>query len=213
MLTVDIVSDFVCPWCFIGTRRLAAALAEVRRDQPDFACRKRWRPFFLNPDTPPAGEPYLPFLERKFGGRAAVEGIFERVRQAGQACGVSFAFENIPLRLNTLQAHRLLHWAQQRGDAEPLVERLFVGSFQRGENLGDTAVLRHIAEECGYPGAEVAAHLASDADRQTVLDREREVHAMGINMVPTYIVGGREVIVGAEDPSILANAMRRAMLA
>ena len=210
MLTVDIVSDFVCPWCFIGTRRLAAALAEVRRDRPDFACQKRWRPFFLNPDTPPAGEPYLPFLERKFGGRAAVEGIFERVRQAGQASGVTLAFENIPLRVNTLQAHRLLHWAQRNGDAEALVERLFVGNFHRGENLGDTAVLRRIAEECGYPGAEVAAYLAADVDRQTVLDREQEVHAMGINMVPTFIVGGREVIVGAEDPSILAAAMRPA---
>ena len=213
MQTIEIVSDFVCPWCFIGTRRLAAAIAEVRRDQPDFACHKRWRPFFLNPDTPPEGEPYLPFLEQKFGGRAAVEGIFARVRQAGSASGVTFAFENISLRVNTLQAHRLVHWAQRRGDAEALVERLFVGSFQRGENLGDTAVLTRIAEECSYPVAEVVAYLASDTDRQTVLDREREVHAMGINMVPTYIIDGREVVVGAEDPSILANAMRKALAA
>ena len=213
MLTVEIVSDIVCPWCFIGTRRLAAALAEVRRDRPDFACQKRWRPFFLNSDTPPAGEPYLPFLEQKFGGRAAVEGIFERVRQAGSACGVTFAFENIPLRINTLQAHRLLHWAQRRGDAEALVERLFVGNFQRGENLGDAAVLTRIAEECGYPGAEVAAYLASDADRRQVIDLERQAREMGINMVPTFIVGGRQVIVGAEDPSILADAMRKALAA
>ena len=149
----------------------------------------------------------------KFGGRAAVEGIFARVRQAGSASGVTFAFENISLRVNTLQAHRLVHWAQRRGDAEALVERLFVGSFQRGENLGDTAVLTRIAEECSYPVAEVVAYLASDTDRQTVLDREREVHAMGINMVPTYIIDGREVVVGAEDPSILANAMRKALAA
>lgn len=213
MLTVDIVSDIVCPWCFIGTRRLAAAIAEVKRDRPDFACQKRWRPFFLNPDTPPEGEPYLPFLEQKFGGRAAVEGIFERVRQAGGASGISFALENIPLRINTLQGHRLLHWAQQRGDAEALVERLFVGNFQRGENLGDAAVLTRIAVECGYPGGEVAAYLASDAGRRDVIDLERQAREMGISMVPTFIVDGREVIVGAEDPSILAEAMRKALAA
>ena len=117
MLTIEIVSDIVCPWCFIGLRRLDVAIAKVQRDLPDFTCEKRWRPFFLNPDTPPEGEPYLPFLEKKFGGRAPVEALFERVRAAGRPYGIEYAFEKIERRANTLLAHRLIYWAQQRHNA------------------------------------------------------------------------------------------------
>lgn len=132
MLTIEIVSDVVCPWCFIGKRRLETALAMVRRDIPDFACQTIWRPFFLNPDTPPEGEPYLPFLVNKFGSREKVEELFERVREAGRAYGLDYAFEKIALRANTLKAHRLLHWAQAKGNADALIERLFAAQFQRG---------------------------------------------------------------------------------
>ncbi|MBL8430095.1 MAG: DsbA family oxidoreductase [Dechloromonas sp.] len=211
MTTIDIISDLVCPWCFIGLRRLDAAIAEVRRALPDFACEKRWRPFFLNPDTPPEGEPYLPFLEKKFGGQAPVEALFERVRAAGRQWGVNYAFEKIDVRANTLQAHRLIHWAQQHGDATSLVERLFVAQFQRGERIGDPALLKHLAVECGYSGDEVERYLASGADTDEVRTLERQFRAMGISMVPTFIVDGREVVVGAEDPAILAAAIRRAL--
>jgi predicted DsbA family dithiol-disulfide isomerase len=215
MTTVEIVSDIVCPWCFIGTRRLAAAIDLVRKDVPGFACRKVWRPFFLNPDTPPEGEPYLPFLERKFGGHAQVEAIFDRVRAAGRACGIEFAFDKISLRASTLKAHRLLHWAQQRDDAETrvdaLVERLFAAQFQRGEHVGDPAVLVMIATECGYDAREVGDYLGSDRDEQTVRDMERQAHERGISMVPTFIVEGANIVVGAEDPAILAAAIRKAL--
>lgn len=213
MLEIEIVSDVVCPWCFIGLRRLDAAVALVRQERPDFVCRKRWRPFFLNPDTPPAGEPYLPFLERKFGGRAQVEALFERIRAAGRAYGIEYAFEKIRLRANTLQAHRLIHWAQQRGDAEPLVGRFFAAQFQHGEPVGDLAVLAEIAAECGYDKGEAAAYLASDRDAQAVRDMERAARAMGISMVPTFIVGGRRIVVGAEDPAVLAESMRQSLAA
>ncbi|WP_226404246.1 DsbA family oxidoreductase [Ferribacterium limneticum] len=211
MLTVEIVSDLVCPWCYIGLRRLDAAIAEVRRELPDFACEKRWRPFFLNPDTPPEGEPYLPFLEKKFGGPAPVAALFERVRAAGRPWGVEYAFEKIEVRANTLQAHRLIHWAQQRGDAARLVERLFVAQFQRGERIGDRALLVQVAVECGYPGEEVESYLASGQDSEEVRATERRFRAMGISMVPTFIVDGRQIVVGAEDPAILATAIRRAL--
>lgn len=211
MLTIDIVSDIVCPWCFIGLRRLDLAIAEVRREIPDFTCRKRWLPFFLNPQTPPEGEPYLPFLEQKFGGRAPVDALFERVRAAGRPYGIDYAFEKIPLRANTLAAHRLIHWAQQRGDAEPLVERLFVAQFQRGEHVGDQGLLARLAGECGYLAEEVAAYLASDQDVAEVRAMEAQIRAMGISMVPTFIVGGQRIVVGAEDPSVLASAIRQTL--
>ena len=210
MLTIEIVSDLVCPWCFIGLRRLSTAIEQVRREIPGFSCRKVWRPFFLNPDTPPQGEPYMPFLEAKFGSREAVEAIFARVREAGRAYDLDYAFERITLRANTLQAHRLIHWAQQRGEAEQLVERLFVAQFQRGEYVGDVALLRQIAAECGYPPAEVAAYLASTQDVDTVRSQEAEGRAAGIRQVPTFIVDRRLVVVGAEDPAVLTEAMRQA---
>ncbi|WP_434517096.1 DsbA family oxidoreductase [Dechloromonas sp. ARDL1] len=211
MLTIEIVSDVVCPWCFIGLRRIDAAIALVRRDIPDFHCTKRWLPFFLNPDTPPEGEPYLPFLVAKFGGVEQVEALFERVRDAGRPYGLTYAFEKIALRANTLRAHRLIHWAQQRGDAEQLVERLFAAQFQRGEHVGDIGLLAAIAGECGYPADEVAAYLASDQDAELVRAMEAEIRAVGIRQVPTFIVDRRRVVVGAEDPAVLAEAIRETL--
>lgn len=212
MLTIEVVFDIVCPWCFIGKRRLETALALVRRDLPDFVCQTIWRPFFLNPDTPPEGEPYLPFLIHKFGSREKVEELFERVRTAGRAYGLDYAFEKIRLRANTLQAHRLLHWAQARGDADALVERLFAAQFQRGEAVGDMKTLVAITAECGYDANEVADYLASDRDTGLVRQRESEARQMGITMIPTFILAGQQIIVGAEDPAILAEGIRRTIL-
>lgn len=209
MYTLEIVSDIVCPWCFIGSRRLSAAVELVRREQPDFRYQAIWRPFFLNPDTPPQGEPYLPFLEHKFGSRAKVEEIFSRVRTAGEGCGIDYAFEKIALRANTLLAHRLLHWAQARGNADALVERLFSAQFQRGEPVGDPQVLTTCAADCGYDATEVAAFLASNQGKAEVRQQVAEVARMGITMVPTFILPGQQMIVGAEEPAILAEAIRR----
>ena len=211
MLNVDIVSDIVCPWCFIGKRRFAAALALVRRDDPGFAAALRWRPFFLNPDTPPEGEPYLPFLERKFGSRAAVDALFARVRAAGRAYGIDYAFEAIPLRANTLRAHRLIAWAQAQGGAvDDLVEKLFVAQFQSAEYVGDPAVLVRIAGECGFAADAAAALLAGESGAAEVLADERRLRALGVSMVPTFILPDGRQVVGAENPAILAAAMRGA---
>jgi predicted DsbA family dithiol-disulfide isomerase len=217
MLSIEIVSDVVCPWCYIGTRRLAAAVALIRQERPDFQYRAHWRPFFLNPDTPPEGEPYLPFLIGKFGSREKVEEIFTRVRAAGQPYGLTYAFEKIQRRANTLQAHRLLHWAQaQTGadadkKADALVERLFQAQFQRGEHVGDKNTLAAIAAECGYPADLVTAYLASNQDEDVVRAAVAEVQGKGITMVPTFILPGNQIIVGAEDPAILAEAIRKAL--
>jgi predicted DsbA family dithiol-disulfide isomerase len=207
IIALDIVSDFVCPWCFIGTRRLRVAVEQARHEAPDLEVRPRWRPFFLNPDTPPEGEPYLPFLVAKFGGPEKVEALFERIREAGRPYGVSYAFEKIQLRANTLLAHRLAHWAQEQGSAEALIDRIYVGQFQRGEYIGDPSALTAMAAECGYDAGQVAAYLASDQDRDVVVDQEHKVHAMGVNQVPTFILPGNRIIVGAENPAVLAEGL------
>ncbi|MDI6750761.1 MAG: DsbA family oxidoreductase [Rhodocyclaceae bacterium] len=215
MFTIEIVADVVCPWCFIGTRRLAAAVDLIRSERPDFQYRKHWLPFFLNPDTPPEGEPYLPFLEKKFGGREKVEQLWARVREAGRAWGIDYAFEKIQYRANTLKAHRLVHYAQtvapDPAKIDALIERLYVAQFQRGEHIGDIDVLTACAAECGYDGPTIRAYLASNADEEVVKQKAAEVQAMGINQVPTFILPNRQIIVGAEDPAILADGIRKAL--
>jgi len=208
MLNIDIVADFVCPWCFIGKRRLEVATATLRKDFPEVLVQTRWRPFFLNPDTPPEGEPYLPFLEHKFGNRSAVEALFERVRSGGRPYGVDFAFEKIALRANTLLAHRLVSWAQQHGPADALVERLFAAQFQRGEAIGDPALLARLAGECGYATDAWLAWSAGSGDIAPLRADAQGLRQLGITQVPTFIVDGKHVLVGAEDPSVLVAAMR-----
>lgn len=211
MLTLEVVSDVVCPWCFIGLRRLDAAIAAVREEFPDFVCEKRWRPFFLNPNTPPEGEPYLPFLLQKFGSRERLEEIFARVREAGEAYGLEYHLEKIEVRANTLQAHRLIHWAQQQGDAQPLVEALFRAQFQQGKNVGDPAVLIAVAASCGCDAQAVERYLASDQDEAVVRQQERESRAWGVTAVPTFVVDRKLMVPGAEDPMILADAIRQVL--
>lgn len=207
MFRVEVAVDFVCPWCFIGLHRLRAAVDGVKRQIPDFACEIRFRPFFLNPDTPVPGEPYLPFLEHKFGSRAAVERLFNHVREAGAAYGVDFAFEKISLRANTLLAHRLVHWAQDRGDALALVERLFAAQFQRGKAIGDADTLARIAGECAYPAEAAASFLASGEAVREVIDDEQDIRSLGIRQVPTFILPGGELVIGAENPAVLSRAI------
>ncbi len=212
-LSIDIVSDVVCPWCFVGKHRLARALELLRGDHPDLAVTVRWLPFFLNPHTPPAGEPYRAFLEKKFGGPAQVDALQDRLREVGRSVGIDFAFEKIALRANTLRAHRLIYWAQQQpsgsGDVDALVERLFEAHFLNGEPVGDIAVLQRIAGECGYSSATVASYLAANADVDLVRAEERRGREIGVSSVPTFIFCGAEALSGAETAEILADAIRR----
>lgn len=210
-LLIEIASDFVCPWCFIGLRRLDIALERIKKKYPELEITPRWRPFFLNPDTPPEGESYLPFLIQKFGSEAAVEALFQRVRDAGAPYGIDYRFDKIKVRANTLHAHRLIHWAQQQGEAQPLVERLFIGQFQRGENVGDRTVLTDIAEACGYSRSVVAHYLSNDADIDLVRESEHESRDLGVRAVPTFIVDQKIMVPGAEDPTILVAAIEQVL--
>lgn len=207
-IPIDIVSDVVCPWCFIGKRHLEAALAQF-----DIPVSIRWLPYFLNPDTPPEGEPYRPFLERKFGGTEAVEGIWARVREAGRNVGITFAFEKIELRANTLAAHRLIERFQQGGDAgasNRLVERLFHAGFCEGRFIGDPAVLADIAAACGADRDETDTWLRSDAGAEAVIAQEASLRQLGISGVPFFIFNGKLAVSGAQPPEVLLDALRQA---
>lgn len=210
-LTIEVVSDVVCPWCFVGLRRLERAIALVREGQPDFQYVVHWRPFFLNPDTPPEGEPYLPFLIQKFGGRERVEEIWQRIQEVGASLGIDYQFEKIQLRANTLIAHRLIHWAQQQGDASGLVEGLFKAQFEQGANVSDRLVLANVAAACGYDQAEVLKYLDSDENVSLVQNMERESRTWGVNSVPTFVFDRKSGIQGAEEPQVLADTIMQAL--
>lgn len=211
VLTIDIVSDVVCPWCFVGKHRLAQALDQLRAKRPQFKAAIRWLPYFLNPDTPEQGEPYRPFLEKKFGTPAKVAEVHDRVQQAGTSAGVAFDFARITVRPNTLRAHRLIHHAQQRGAASGLVERLFRGHFQLGEHIGEIATLLHIADECAFQDPELPAYLASDADAPQVRRQAEDARRMGITGVPFFIVNGKLAVAGAQTPDILLRAIAQSL--
>ncbi|MDT3735941.1 MAG: DsbA family oxidoreductase [Denitratisoma sp.] len=212
-LRIDIVSDVVCPWCFIGKRRLEAALRALRQERPDVVPRIRWLPFFLNPDTSEAGEPYRPFLERKFGGPEKLAQLWAQIAEAGRTAGIDFAFERIETRANTLKAHRLIHRMQARGDAGDLVERLFAAQFLHGENVGDAAVLARLAAECGEDEAETLAYLRGDEDAAAVRAGFERAQGMDITGVPFFILAGRYGIGGAQPPELMLGALRQALAA
>lgn len=211
-LLIEVVSDVVCPWCFIGLRRLARAIDIVRQEVPDFRHELVWRPFFLNPDTPTTGEPYLPFLVQKFGSQGQVESIWQRIREVGAPLGIDYRFERIEVRANTLLAHRLIHWAQQRGDASGLVEGLFKAQFEQGENVGESSVLAGVAASCGYDPDVVLDYLDSDEDVAKVIEMERESRQWGVSSVPTFVFARQSGIQGAEDPRILADGIKQALV-
>ena len=211
-VSIDVVSDVVCPWCFIGKRNLDRALELWRAERPDGEVTIRWRPFFLNPDTPDSGEPYRPFLEKKFGGPKQLQEIWQRVSEAGRKAGIEFAFEKIELRANTLSAHRLIHHAQTGGGSaiEDLIEALFAAQFLDGRHIGDRAVLAAVAGECGMDAAAARRYLDSDEDVGAVRAGAEEAHRKGINGVPFFIFNDRLAASGAQPPEALLQAMREA---
>ncbi len=210
-LVIDIFSDVVCPWCFIGKHQLEAALQMLARERPEIRVTVRWLPYFLNPDAPLEGDPYRPFLEHKFGGAAAVDALLARVQAAAQNAGLNLAMDRIRLRGNTLNAHRLIHRFQKRGNADALVERLFSAHFQRGEFIGDTALLVNIAVECGDEAGAVAAYLTSTDDSIAVLEQARRAQKAGISGVPFFIFNGKQALSGAQPAQDILGVIHQAL--
>jgi predicted DsbA family dithiol-disulfide isomerase len=204
-LTLDIVSDVMCPWCYIGKRKLEAA----RPLLGDMALDIRWRPFQLDPTIPQGGMDRKAYLDGKFGPDRAKD-VYDRVRAAGDSVGIAFDFAAIARSPNTIDAHRLIRWAATAGCQDAVVERLFRLYFTEGADIGDAEVLAGVAADVGMDADLVRELLAGDSDVELV---EREValaQAMGVNGVPGFIFAGKYLVPGAQDPAVLAEVAQKA---
>ncbi|TPK60541.1 DsbA family protein [Mesorhizobium sp. B2-4-19] len=206
-ITVDVVSDVVCPWCFIGQKRLDKAVAAAG----DVDVRIRWRPFQLDPTIPPQGKDRREYMRAKFGSDERIREIHARIEPLGEAEGISFAFDAIKVAPNTLDAHRLIRWAGAAGEAvqNRLVRRLFQLNFEEGVNIGDHAVLVEAAREAGMDASVVATLLPTDADVEAVRTEIATASRMGISGVPCFLLEGKYAVMGAQDVDTLADAIRQ----
>jgi predicted DsbA family dithiol-disulfide isomerase len=206
-VTIDLVSDIVCPWCYLGKARLELAIAEV---QDEVGVEINWRPYRLNPDIPPEGVDQKAYLEEKLGGAEAVARGHEMLTKLGAEIGIHYDFEAIKIGPNTLDAHRLLHWASMEGKVlqDKVATGLFKAYFEQGRNVGDHAVLADVAEQAGMDRKVVENLLTTEADKDTVLGEIEAAQKMGVNGVPFFIIDGQYAVSGAQTPDVLAGAFR-----
>ena len=207
---IDVISDVVCPWCFIGKRNLERALETWREKYPEEMPVVRWHPFQLNPQLPASGVPRKQYLEDKFGGPQRAKEIYSRVSAAGQRAGIDFAFDSIEVQPNTIDAHRLLHRAGEQGRQDAMAEVIFRRYFLEGADLTDTQTLADIAQQAGMDRDETAAYLASDVDRDLIEEQDRRARAIGVEGVPFFIFNQRLALSGAQPPEVIVEAMEKA---
>ena len=211
-LSIDIVSDVVCPWCYIGKRKLEAALAQ-RATRDAERVQVRWLAFQLNPDIPAGGVDRRSYLERKFGGPERAQQIYARIKAAGDEVGIAFDFERIVRQPNTIDAHRLTAWAQDLDPtaADALVERLFRAYFIEGIDIGNVDALAALAGDAGFDAAAARAWLVSDAGRAAIEAEEERSRALGVSGVPFFVFNHRLAVSGAQPPEVLLEAMEQAL--
>ncbi|MFZ1774228.1 MAG: DsbA family oxidoreductase [Rhizobiaceae bacterium] len=205
-VTIDVVSDVVCPWCFLGQKRLAEAISQAGGIDVDV----RWRPFQLDPSIPPGGVDRKAYMEAKFGSGDKVKAAHDRLLGLGGPAGINFAFGDIKIAPNTLDAHRVIRWAYGAGGGSvqgAVVAALFKAFFEDGRDLGDHLVLIDTAESAGMDRALVTALLASDADIDTVTEEIRAAQNMGITGVPFFLLDGKYAVPGAQETEVLAGAI------
>ena len=209
IMTIDVISDVVCPWCYIGKKRLDAALA-VR---PAIKADIRWRPYQLDPSIPPEGIDRQDYLLRKFGDPQQIVAMHQRIVAQGIEDGIAFNFVGIDRSPNTFDAHRLIRWASEVGLGEDVVENLFDAYFVQGRDIGDHAVLRDIAEHAGMRGEGVAKLLASTEAREEVTIEILQAQQMGIQGVPCFIFASKVAVQGAHPVETLVQALDEALTA
>jgi predicted DsbA family dithiol-disulfide isomerase len=204
-VSIDVVSDVVCPWCFIGKRRLEKALAL----KPDILVEVRYHPYFLNPWVPREGMSRDEYLTTKFGSPERYKSIAGRVSTAAAQEGLTYAVDKMKRQPNTLDCHRLILWAEASGKAAQMKQRLMELYFTEGADLSDREVLVRAAADIGMDADAVRQKLAGDEDVTRVENAANSAKEAGIDGVPTFIIGGVAAISGAQDPQILANAIEQ----
>jgi predicted DsbA family dithiol-disulfide isomerase len=206
LLTIDVVSDVVCPWCFIGKRRLEKAIAL----KPGIPVRVRYRPYFLNPWVPREGISRQEYLTTKFGSVDRYKANAQRIVEAARQEGLAYNMEAIVRQPNTVDCHRLILWSGQTGDPARMKQRLMELYFTEGADLSDPAVLVGAARDCGMYPDEIRRWLASDKDVAQVEAEAEAAKNAGIDGVPCFIFGGMFAVSGAQPPEYLADAIERA---
>jgi predicted DsbA family dithiol-disulfide isomerase len=202
---IDVVSDIVCPWCFIGKHRLEKAIAL----NPDIPVEVHWRPYFLNDWIPREGISREQYLTTKFGSSERYKGIAQRVSAAAAAEGLTYAMDKISRQPNTLDAHRLIRWADEIGKAAEMKQRLMDLYFTEGADLTNPAVLAQAAADIGLDAEATRKALASDKDVAEIEREALSAKEAGIDGVPCFIFGGKFAISGAQAPEDLAEAIER----
>ncbi|WP_306150855.1 DsbA family oxidoreductase [Roseovarius sp. MMSF_3281] len=198
MVKLDIISDPICPWCYIGKTLLDQALAE----RPNHPFSINWHPFQLNPEMPRDGMDRRAYLEAKFGGQdGAVQAYLPVVEKAREA-SLNINFEAIERTPNTLDAHRLIHWAGIEDRQMAMAVALFKAYFEEGRDIGDRDVLADLADGLEMDAAVVRRLLDSDADEEAIRERDKQFREMGITSVPTFIVNGEHAVPGAQPPEL-----------
>jgi predicted DsbA family dithiol-disulfide isomerase len=202
--TIDVVSDVICPWCFLGKRRLDAALAMI----PDADVFIRWRPFMLDPTIPSDGLDRLDYMRNKFGADR-LKTIHDPLIEAGAALGVPYNFEAISRTPNTLDAHRLMRWSHTIERQHDMAERLFTAYWSEGQDVGSRDVLAACAGDIGINTGQIAELLASEQDVENTKAEIAHASKIGVTGVPTFILGQSYALVGAQSPEVLAEAIGR----
>jgi predicted DsbA family dithiol-disulfide isomerase len=206
-MQIDFISDTVCPWCFIGKRRLARAIAM----RPNISFDVRYRPYRLDPTVPKGGMDREAYMAAKFGKNAGVGEAQQMIAAEGAKEGIEFDFAAILRTPNTLDSHRLIRWAAVTGAQDEVVERLFAAYFENGEDIGDIRVLAGIADVSGMDGSQVADMLESDQDVGLVEREDKLAHEMGVTGVPAMIFANKVAASGAREPEVLAMVMDKAL--
>ena len=206
-MQIDFISDTVCPWCFIGKRRLARAIAM----RPNIAFDVRFRPYRLDPTVPKGGMDRDAYMTAKFGKNGGVSEAQRVIAAEGAKEGIEFDFAAIRRMPNTLDSHRLIRWAELTGVQDDVVERLFAAYFENGQDIGDIRVLADIADLSGMEGAQIADRLESDQDAALVEREDRLAHEMGVTGVPAMIFANKVAASGAREPEVLAMVMDKAL--
>lgn len=204
---LDILSDPICPWCYIGKTHLDKALANM----PEHPFVIEWHPFQLNPDMPDAGMDRREYLERKFGGKDGAVRAYAPVVEHAENAGLKIDFEGMKRTPNTLDAHRLIHWAGIEGKQNAVVDALFDAYFVQARDISDPEVLSDIADSAGMDAAVVMKLLKSDADREDIQNRDTHSREMGVSSVPTYIVANQHAVPGAQPPEMWTKVIAEIM--